>query len=108
MFGAIPHGERAWDAERVKAVDIAARGQHVRCSQQIATWRWCDIATIERVQQRIHLGVNAELRIGSRQRFHHSECGFVLRDAGDTQRLLSGLAGHDGFDGCAIQLYGME
>ncbi len=56
---AVGHREGAGQAERIEAVQIAARGQHVRRAQQIASRCGTHIMAIEGAQNARRLGVLA-------------------------------------------------
>ena len=96
----------AGDAERIKAVQIAARGQDFRCAEQITTRSRADVAGIQRAQDRGHFAFNLQaindlLQIGIEAclvfalRNGHIACGHSERHITRQARAMHGIGARD-------------
>ena len=86
LAAAIGNGEGARQAEGVEAVDIAAGRQDFRRPDQVPARHRRRVAGVQRMDQRGHLMVIAEQRVGANQARDFFGAGFQFQGTDDIGR----------------------
>ena len=99
MLGAVLHSESAGNAKRVKAVQVAPGGQHIRCAQQVAAGCRVYVTAIEGTEQAFDFAVLAHQHKGLGKRIKQLAALFAGRQTAEFCCLGCTAALDDGING---------
>ena len=94
LLGTVFDGKTAGNAERVKAVHVAASGQHRRRAQNIAAWRGANVASVKCAQHGIDFGVFGQHGIGGLKLTHQRHRRIITTHGARFEGLFNAAVSH--------------